>query len=203
MKINKERTGCILSVRTDLKHSELKTKMNWAVDCMPNVFVPSDVSFEGKRYTFYISHRQSLKEYIYEYGITVKEFFVFLNVLGELFESAVANEIFPYDFIFDYECIFVGDTVSEMEFIYAPDADVCEEGKVIYNKCSDIAAIISLHIDMSDAEQKEAGEYAVQEALKVLFEWEQHVTADRCIFPKDKIAILAAPWTDSMKIPLL
>lgn len=43
MKINKERTGCGLSVRTELSPAVLKEKMNHTAEFMNNVFVPSDV----------------------------------------------------------------------------------------------------------------------------------------------------------------
>ena len=88
MKLDKERTGWGLSVRTDLPEALLKEKMNLAAECMRDIFVPSDVVREGDRYTFYISHRQSLKEFISENGIGVRDFFALLQRIGKLFEDA-------------------------------------------------------------------------------------------------------------------
>ena len=153
MKLDKERTGWGLSVRTDLPEALLKEKMNLAAECMRDIFVPSDVVREGDRYTFYISHRQSLKEFISENGIGVRDFFALLQRIGKLFEDAQEHGLKPHEFIFDYECIFVGDSPEDLEFIYAPDADAYKDGIVVYNKCSDLAALVSLHIEYGTAEQ--------------------------------------------------
>lgn len=199
MKIKKERTGCVLSVKSNCTPAELKRKMSNAAELITGIFVPSDVSWEGNRYTFYISHRQSLKEYIYEYGITISEYFLFLIRLGQMFEELASNDIFPYDIILDYECIFIGDSITDTEFIYAPDAEVLKEDKIVYNKCSDIAAIISLNIESSDYEDKEKRDGAVQYALKILSEWESCITKENCIFPKEAINEIATPWISGMR----
>ncbi|MBS5842470.1 MAG: FHA domain-containing protein [Clostridiales bacterium] len=190
MKINKERTGCGLSVRTELSPAVLKEKMNHTAEFMNNVFVPSDVTWEGERYLFYIGHRQSLKEYIYENGIKTEDFIMLIHKIRELFTKALEHGISPYEFIFDYECIFVGSSIADMEFIYAPDADVYKDGLLVYNKCSDLAALVSLHIEYGTSEQAERKETAVTEVLHILSDWENELPVENYIFPQVQIAPL-------------
>lgn len=187
MRINKERTGCGLSVRTSLSDSKLKNEMNTAAEAMSNIYVPSEVTWEGDRYTFYISHRQSLKEYIYENGFEAKDFFALVRRLCVLFSEASQSGIIPHGFIFNYECIFVGASVNDLEFIYAPDADTYKDGMIVYNKCSDMAAIASLHIEYSNSEQSKRAESAVSDILRVLSEWESDLYDDTCVFPEESI----------------
>ncbi|HIU28959.1 MAG TPA: FHA domain-containing protein [Candidatus Egerieisoma faecipullorum] len=194
MKLDKERTGWGLSVRTDLPEALLKEKMNLAAECMRDIFVPSDVVREGDRYTFYISHRQSLKEFISENGIGVRDFFALLQRIGKLFEDAQEHGLKPHEFIFDYECIFVGDSPEDLEFIYAPDADAYKDGIVVYNKCSDLAALVSLHIEYGTAEQEEKAEAAVTEVLRLLSEWETELSAEDCAFPTERLAPFLEQW---------
>ncbi|MFR1517426.1 MAG: FHA domain-containing protein [Clostridia bacterium] len=195
MKINKERTGCGLSVRTDLSAAALKEKMNYAAECIDGIFVPSEVVWEGDRYAFYISHRQSLKEYIYENGIRLEDFIMLIRQISLLFSKASEHGIAPHEFIFDYECIFIGSSFSDLEFIYAPDSDAYKDGAVVYNKCSDMAAIVSLHIEYGNSEQIEKMEAAVTEALRILSDWETMLTAETCIFPKEQVLPLLEQWS--------
>lgn len=187
MRIDKERTGCGLSVRTSLTASELKDKMNLAAEAMHHIFVPSEVIWEGERYKFYISHRQSLKEYIYENGFEARDFFALMRRLCELFSEAYRGGISPHEFVFNYECIFVGASVYDLEFIYAPDADTYNDGRIVYNKCSDMAAIASLHIEYTSSEQSRKAETAVSDILRLLSEWESSLQAEGNIFPFESI----------------
>lgn len=172
MKINKDRTGRGLTVESLYSQQELKEKMNIVAENMVGVFVPSEVNWEGAEYTFYISHRQSLKEYACETGITRGDFFLFIKKLAELFKSASENGIKPHEFVYDYECIFVGDSLEEPEFIYAPDRQTYKDGAVVYNKCSDMAALLALYIEYDFSEKSLKQEKYISQILKVLTEWE-------------------------------
>ncbi len=194
MKIKKERTGCGLSIRADLPAAALKEKMNRAAECMNEIFVPSEVVWDGDRYSFYISHRQSLKDFIYEYGIDAEHFFTLLRKIGEVSEKALENGIAPHEFLFDYDCIFVGNSLDDLEFIYAPDADTYKDGAIVYNKCSDMAAIVSLYIEYGNSDQTERKEAAVTEALRILSDWEKKSAPDNELFPAAQLSPLLAQW---------
>lgn len=189
MKLNKERMGRGLSLKTIYSPQELKDKMNIVSEYVTDVFVPSDVSWEGANYSFYISHRQSLREYIYENGISKKEFFVFIKSLISLFENAYQYGIDPHEFVFDYECVFIGASISEIEFIYAPDEETYKDGYVVYNKCSDMVSIVSLHIDTETSDFNTQDE-EISEILCILYEWENKSLSDNALFPKEELISL-------------
>ena len=151
MKLNKERLGRGITVKAMYSPEELNCKMNTVAEYMTGVFVPSDVRWEADTYSFYVSHRQSLREYV--------------------FDKAAECGIDPHEFIFDYECIFVGETVSEAEFIYAPDGEMHKNGYIAYNKCSDMVAIVSLNIE-NDVGSLNRHEDDISEILTLLSEWE-------------------------------
>ena len=184
MKINRERTGFGVSVRTELSASCLKEKMSRAAESISGVFVPSDVIWDQDKYSFYVSHRQSLKEYIAENGLNTSDFLRVAGRVRALFQAAAAHNIDPYDFLFDYECVFVGISVEELEFIYAPDSDTYKDGTLVYNKCSDMLALISLHIEYKERNRTSTGETKITRLLALLSEWEADPTAERRDFPE-------------------
>ena len=194
MKIDKERTGCSISVHMDESADFLRDRMNHAAECMEDIFVPSDVVWNQNQYTFYVSHRQSLKEYIYENGLDMGSFCAFLKKIAELYTDAIRFEIDPHDFIFDYECIFVGSSVYDSEFIYAPDSETYKDGAVVYNKCSDMVAIVSLHIDYAPNNEGAAAETAVSEVIRILSEWEAGGSRTNSAFPIEQIHLILAKW---------
>lgn len=198
MKLNKERTGRGLTVSSLYSPKELKEKMNFVAENMNNVFVPSDVSWEGENYSFYISHRQSLKEYVCENGITKEEFFLLIKSIACLFESAKENNIDPHEFVFDYECIFVGENITELEFIFAPDSETYKDGIVAYNKCSDMVSIIALYIECNSSEQSLKQEKDILQALTILSEWEKGPNIDA--FPIDELSPLIEAASTQFRI---
>lgn len=189
MKLNKERTGRELSLRTMYSPKELKEKMNTVSEYLTGIFVPSDVNWEGVNYSFYISHRQSLREYIDENGFEKKDFFIFIRRIISLFDEAYNYGIDPHEFVFDYECVFVGDSVADAEFIYAPDIETYKDGKVTYNKCSDMISILSLHIE-GETSTINKQEEDVSEILDLFYLWENKPLSEKFPFPKDELMSL-------------
>ena len=193
MKLNKERLGRGITVKAMYSPEELNCKMNTVAEYMTGVFVPSDVRWEADTYSFYVSHRQSLREYVSENGITKEEFFDFIKSIINLFDKAAECGIDPHEFIFDYECIFVGETVSEAEFIYAPDGEMHKNGYIAYNKCSDMVAIVSLNIE-NDVGSLNRHEDDISEILTLLSEWESNPLCEQGAFPRDKLmALMSKP----------
>lgn len=188
MKLNKERTGCGLYFESPCSHNELTKKMNKVADCISEAFVPSNVSWEGEEYYFYVGHRESLKEYIYENGFSVKDFFTFVRALDKLMSKAEQYNINIYEFVFNYECIFVGGSLSELEFIYAPDKAVYKDKKLVNNKCSDMAAIISLHIEYNDYERSGYTAFEVAQIVLVLSKWEEKHNENDIPFPHEELS---------------
>ena len=188
MKLNRERTGCGLSVDSPVKPEKLKEKMNKAAESITNIFVPSDVGWEGEKYYFYISHRQSLKEYIYENGLKLRDFYIIVNTVSDLFKKSEQNDIDGHEFVFDYECIFVGSSLLELEFIYAPDRMVYRDGIVVNNKCSDMLAIISLHIDYTVKEISRNMVSTISNVIENIAEWENRKPFKQKDYPYDMLS---------------
>lgn len=172
MKINKERTGLGLSFDSPVNPEELKKKIERVAECIGNAFVPSNITWEGSSYSFYISHRQSLKDYIYENELKLKDFYAVLEAFEKLFYKSQKNHIDIYEFIYDYECIFVGNSISELEFIYAPDKKVYKNNKIDNNKFSEMIAILSLHIEFSEKEKSESVESDISQLLEEISAFE-------------------------------
>lgn len=191
MRINKERTGMGISFKTKYSSKELKDKMNTVSEYLTGVFVPSDVNWEGVNYSFYVTHRQSLKEYINENGITNNDFFLFINSIISLLEKAEEYNIDPHEFVFDYECVFIGESLAEAEFIYAPDDETYKDGYVLHNKCSDMASIVSLHIETQGTNSNKQEEN-ISEILRILYEWENKPLSKKEPFPKEALMPLIA-----------
>lgn len=187
MKLNKERMGCGLSIDSPVKPEKLKEKMNMVAESIEDIFVPSDVSWEGEKYYFYISHRESLKEYIYENGLKLQDFYIIVNTVSNLFKKSEQNDIDGHEFVFDYECIFVGSSLLELEFIYAPDSTVYRDGIVVNNKCSDMLAIISLHIDYTEKEISGNMVYMVSNIIEMIAKWENMNPFKQVGYPYDTV----------------
>lgn len=82
------------------------------------------------------------------------------------------------------------------------DADAYKDGIVVYNKCSDLAALVSLHIEYGTAEQEEKAEAAVTETLRLLSEWETELSEEDCAFPTERLAPFLEPMGKQQE-PLL
>lgn len=198
MKLNKERTGRGLIVKSRYQPSELKEKMNMVAENIKGVFVPSDVSWEGMNYSFYISHRQSLKDFISENSISKDDFLLFVKSVSELFDKAEQCGIDAHEFVFDYECVFVGESLASLEFIYAPDAETYKDGFVAYNRYSDMASLVSLYIEYNSLEKRGNHENEVAEILRILSEREKRPVSAGVSFPKEEI--LPFVVKDSMQL---
>ena len=113
---------------------------------------------------------------------------MFIKSIASLFKNAKENNIDPHEFVFDYECIFVGESVTQPEFIYAPDSETYKDGVIAYNKCSDMVSIVALYIEYNNSEQSLKNEKDVLQALTILSEWEKQPNVDT--FPVEELSPL-------------
>lgn len=95
----------------------------------------------------------------------------------------------------------MGNSLDDLEFIYAPDADTYKDGAIVYNKCSDMAAIVSLYIEYGNSDQTERKEAAVTEALRILSDWEKKSAPDNELFPAAQLSPLLAPMGRRQRRP--
>ncbi len=186
MKIDRERTGWRITARCDETAAELRERMQEASEKMPNMYVPSDLICESGTYTFYIRNRQSLQTYLCEYGITIGEFVILAERTAELFAVSEKAGVSPYDFIFDYDCIFIEASFANTEFVYAP------EPAETVRSCADMLALVSLYIR---TESEEAAE-AVKSVILLLQEWEAGEHGAGKSFPAGAVRELLAQWNE-------
>ncbi len=166
VQINHERSGCRITVSTNLPYAEIKSMLNYVADGTSNVFVPSEITQEPGGYTFYIRHRQSVKDYMCSKEATIKDFIMLVHIINDIFRISDQLGVSPYDFIFDYDCIYTGQTLDSAEFVYAPGGNNKKE----FNSAADMLAVASLHINLEDNSNDEI---RIKEVLNILAEWEK------------------------------
>ena len=167
MKISKERFGTKVICFNQQSYSEIKEILHKAAEKYKNLYVPLDVSKESNGYSFYIAHRQSLKERVTKQGMTVDEFIRLIYRINQLYTECGADF---HNVIFDYECVFYGVSIEDTEFVYAPESR-SKEKMYGYNRCSDMLCIVSLMIGFSD----EGGKETIKDILGVISRWEDSV----------------------------
>ncbi|MBR3839285.1 MAG: FHA domain-containing protein [Clostridia bacterium] len=165
MRISTERFGIKVSCQYDADISDLKKILSDASERYTDVYVPRDVSKEGNGYSFFVNHRQSLKDYVSVNGFSIDEFVGLLRRLYHFYEKC--GEDF-HNIVFDYECIFWGISVDDVEFVYAPEQDRSKEIFLRDNRCSDMLCIVSLMIVFDDNTYKEV----VKDVLQMVSDWE-------------------------------
>ena len=164
MRISKERLGVKIFCDYDRSEEGYKNSLQEAAHLYGDLYIPADTIQEENGYSFFIAHRQSVKEYITKNCITIEDFGRILRRIEVLFEKL--NDNF-FDLIFDYECVFVGGSIDELEFVYAPERT--QQGRNSKNnRCSDMLCIISLMIKFNTDEE----EMMIKEILSNLACWE-------------------------------
>ena len=177
VQINHERSGCRINVSTNLPYTEIKSMLNYVADGTSNSFVPSEITQEAGGYTFYIRHRQSVKDYLCSKEATIDDFVMIVRIINDVFKISDQLGVSPYDFIFDYNCIYTGQTLETAEFVYAPGGNNNKE----FNSAADMLAITSLHINLED---NSSDEMRIKEVLNILSEWEK---SNNTHFPYESI----------------
>ena len=175
--ISHDRSGVRITVGTPLTPSEIKEMHAIVADVGHYVYVPSEITKEAYAYSFYIRKRQTVKDYLIQNECTISDFVSLVKSVNEILNLAMSLNVNCYDFIFDYSCIYTGQTLETAEFVYAPGANV-DKGQ---NSISEMLLIASLHVQCDD-NVEEAN--ALKEATSIILEWEKEESTH---FPIDEI----------------
>lgn len=166
MRISTERFGVKVMCRFDGEIEEMKMLLSSAEDKYKGVYVPHDISKEGNGYSFFVNHRQSLKDYVSKNGFSIDDFVALIHRINVLYKQCPVEF---HNIIFDYECIFWGISADDAEFVYAPEKYSGKEAHACDNRCSDMLCIISLMIEFEDDEYK----IIVKDILQNISDWEE------------------------------
>ena len=98
MRISTERFGIKVSCQYDADISDLKKILSDASERYTDVYVPRDVSKEGNGYSFFVNHRQSLKDYVSVNGFSIDEFVGLLRRLYHFYEKCGFKKIEEHSF---------------------------------------------------------------------------------------------------------
>jgi len=177
LNISHDRGGVRITVSTPMSPSEIKEMQTVVADVADNVYIPSEITQEAGAYSFYIRKRQTVKDFLIQNECTVSDFVHLLKSVDEILKLADRLNINRYDFVFDYSCIFTGQTLETAEFVYAPGADLDKE----QNSISNMLLIASLHVACDDNSQEA---HALKEATRTLVEWEK---GDTSPFPLEEV----------------
>jgi len=165
IRINRERNGCHVTVNTFKNTNEIKFLLEKFADEVSDVFVPAEILWDGASYSFYVRHRQSLKEYLCRYEITIKEFQKLFSRIAKILIVINKMKIPKEAFVFDYDCVFIGKSFETLEFVYAPGAYNSEN----FTGISDLLTVIAIHIKY-DNEKEES---TVKNIIQNVIEWEK------------------------------
>ncbi|HHT92736.1 MAG TPA: FHA domain-containing protein [Clostridiaceae bacterium] len=175
--ISHDRGGVRITVSTPVSPSEIKEKHAVVADVADNVYIPSEITQEAKAYSFYIRKRQTVKDFLIQNECTISDLVSLIKSVNEILQLADRLHLNRYDFIFDYSCIFTGQTLDTAEFVYAPGADLDRE----QNSISNMLLIASLHVACDENSQEAV---ALKEATGIIIEWEASGTSP---FPFEEV----------------
>jgi len=175
MKLSKERFGTKITCNNDLSFSELKEIFRVCGEKYKTLYVPLDITMESNGYSFYIAHRQSLKEYIVKNSITIDEFVSLIYRINQLYIDCGRDF---HNILFDYECIFYGVSMDDTEFVYAPQSG---QREINDNRCSDMLCIVSLMINFTNDRDKDI----IKDILSFISEWEDAILSNNTEFRHD------------------
>ena len=99
MRISTERFGVKVSCRYDADLADVKTALSDAAQHYPEIYVPHDISKEGNGYSFFVNHRQSLKDYVTKNGFSVEEFVGLLHRIYYFYKKCQRDF---HNIVFDY-----------------------------------------------------------------------------------------------------
>jgi len=165
IRINRERNGCHVTVNTHICANEIKLLLEKFADEVSDIFVPAEILWDGNAYSFYIRHRQSLKEYLCRYEITVKDFNKLISKISKLIILTGKMNVSKESIVFNYDCVFIGKNFDNLEFVYVPGIDKDEN----FTGISDLLTVLAIHIKY----ENEKEEAFVKNTIQNVMEWEK------------------------------
>ncbi len=148
MRIDRER-GCLrISFESNTELAVLQNKINTCAERVDGLMSSGELLREGEGYVFCIRHRESLKAYLEHAIFDLDQFILILGKLQQLLECLHSNHLSVYDCIWDIDCIFVGNNIEDLEFVYLPGISTPAENGRMKAPCrfSDMLAVLSLRV---------------------------------------------------------
>lgn len=177
LNISHDRGGVRITVSTPLSPSEIKEMHSVVADVGANIYIPSEITQEAMAYSFYIRKRQTVKDFFIQNECTISDFVSFVKAVNGILKLADGLGINCYDFVFDYSCVFTGQTIDTAEFVYAPGADLDKE----QNSIANMLIIASLHVSCDENTQEA---HALKAATEIIVEWEKNGSSS---FPLEEV----------------
>lgn len=148
MRIDRER-GCYrISFESSMDLVTLQRRIGKCGECIDGIITSGELSREGDSYVLCIRHRESLKDYLEHHIFDLMHFVQFLRRLHVFVECLRKQRISMYDCVWDVDCVFVGNNIDALEFVYIPEISCCAEGvrTKSYFRFSDMLAVVSLRV---------------------------------------------------------
>ncbi len=184
VQINYEKNGFRVSVETSLSSGEIKKRLADAADSVPMLYVPAELQWENGGYAFTIRGRQSLKESLLKQEKSMIDFHRFVEQLALLHRILEERKIPLTDVIWEYDCIFTGESFDYLEFVYIPGARRENIGHVI----TDLFSLVSLHLTVPSGSRDAS---SLQHFLRWCSSWEESGTSS---FPvEEALSMLSLP----------
>ncbi len=148
MRIDRER-GCYrISFESSMDLVTLQRRIEECGECIDGIITSGELSREGDSYVLCIRHRESLKDYLEHHIFDLLHFVHFLRRLRVFLECLRKQQLCIYDCAWDVDCIFVGNNIDVLEFVYIPGISCSTEGGCTksYFRFSDMLAVASLRV---------------------------------------------------------
>ncbi len=173
MRIDRER-GCYkISFESKLDLAVLQKEINASAEQVDGLMSSGELLREGEGYVLCVRHRESLKTYLEHTVFDLNQFMLLLRRFQLLLEHLQSLHMQIYDCVWDIDCIFVGGSIEDLEFVYLPGISVNTENEFpkVYYRFSDLLAVISLRVYESQIPALQA----LSEVVGIFSQWEDDV----------------------------
>lgn len=173
MRIDRER-GCYkVSFESKKDLAVLQKEINVSAEQVDGLLSSGELLREGDGYVLCIRHRESLKTYLEHAIFDLNQFMLLLRRFQLLLERLQSVRMPLYDCVWDIDCVFVGGSIEDLEFVYLPGISVDAESTFpkVHYRFSDLLAVISLRVYESQIPALQA----LSEVVGIFSQWEDEV----------------------------
>ncbi len=175
--LNRERKGLRIKVKSSFSSISIKEGMEAAEKAAPYVYISGDLTKETDGYCVYIRQKISLKEYLTEEKIDTDIIYTLMTSLRELWKASEKEGLEFYNFLFDYDAVFLDCATDCMEFVYLPGSRLNRQN----NSVKDMIVLLLLQCIPDESETAELLSMVADEMEK----WEE----GEGVFPEIPIKI--------------
>ncbi|MBE7057377.1 MAG: FHA domain-containing protein [Ruminococcaceae bacterium] len=156
--LNRERKGLRIRVKSSFSGLQIKESFEKVEKIGAYTYIPGGITKEADGYGLHIRGKISVKDYLKSEKIDKNLICNLLYSLQELWRLSAQSNLSFYNFLFDYDAIFMDSPDSNMEFIYLPGAKLNKYN----NSVRDMLMILLIQCSSDNSEVFDCIENAVE-----------------------------------------